>query len=158
MLKKLFLTSFLLIGSVGMIYPSNSENTNLFDYCYSLEKILSENSIRSKKNISGKFKSISNEVAKFGVSKTKGDVINTMLDKYKAYKNSFIIKIIPNKVYCFSGYWVEKFKPGTFELLFYRKSQKIINDYNNFRKEVDTLINEINSDYKFINKQFESFF
>ena len=38
MFKKIFLTSFLLLSSFITIYPSKKENTNFFDYCYSLEK------------------------------------------------------------------------------------------------------------------------
>ena len=38
MFKKLILTSFLLFSSLITIYPSKKENTNFFDYCYSLEK------------------------------------------------------------------------------------------------------------------------
>ena len=45
MFKKFILTSFLLFGSLITIYPSKKENTNFFDYCYSLEKIISRNSL-----------------------------------------------------------------------------------------------------------------
>ena len=59
MFKKLFFTSFLLISMIGVYYPSNEENTSIFDYCYSLEKILSRNSIEKRKNISEKVRSLS---------------------------------------------------------------------------------------------------
>ena len=45
MFKKLLLTSFLLFSSFITIYPSKKENTNFLDYCYSLEKIISRNSL-----------------------------------------------------------------------------------------------------------------
>ena len=53
MFKKFILTSFLLLSSLVTIYPSKKENTNFFDYCYSLEKIISRNSFeKSKRNYS----------------------------------------------------------------------------------------------------------
>ena len=56
MFKKFLLTSFLLFGSLISIYPSKKENTNFFDYCYSLEKIISRNSVEKSKNLSKSFK------------------------------------------------------------------------------------------------------
>ena len=55
MFKKLFLTFFLLIGSFITIYPSKKEKTNFFNYCHSLEKIISRNSLEEIKNLSKKF-------------------------------------------------------------------------------------------------------
>ena len=39
MYKKLLFTFVLLFGSLITIYPSKKEDINLFDYCYSFEKI-----------------------------------------------------------------------------------------------------------------------
>ena len=114
MFKKLFLTSFLLISMMGVYYPSKKENTRIFDYCYSLEKILSRNSIEKRKNISGKVKSLAKDISRFGVKNTRGSLMNKMINQYKTSKNSLIINIIPNKIYCFSGYWVENVIPGKF--------------------------------------------
>ena len=50
-----------------------------------------------------------------------------MVDQYKTTKDLQIIKLIPNNLYCFSGYWIEKVKPGTFESILYSKSKKEIN-------------------------------
>ena len=50
MFKNLLLTFFLLFSSFITIDPSKKENTNLIDYCYSLEKILSRNSLEKSKN------------------------------------------------------------------------------------------------------------
>ena len=158
MFKKLFLSSFLLFILIGIIYPSKKENTKRFDYCYSLEKILSRNSIQKKKNVSLKVKSISTDIAKFGVSKTRGGVINKMIDQYKTSKDSQMIKLIPNKLYCFSGYWIEKVNPGTFESIFYSKSKKAMNEFKDLKEEVNGVLNEINSEYKFIKKEFKSLF
>ena len=115
MFKKLFLTSFLLISMIGVYYPSKKENTRIFDYCYSLEKILSRNAIQKRKNISEKVKSLSRDMSRFGINKPRGSLINKMINQYKTSKNLFILNVIPNKIYCFSGYWVEKVIPGTFE-------------------------------------------
>ena len=158
MFKNLILSSFLLFTLIGIIYPTKKENTKLFDYCYSLEKILLKNSIQKSKNVSLKIKSISEDIGKFGVSKTKGVLINKMIDQYKTSKDSRIIKLIPNRLYCFSGYWLEKINPGTFESIFYSKSKKAINEFKDLKDEVDGVLNEINSEYKFIKKEFKSLF
>ena len=158
MFKNLILSSFLLITLISIIYPTKKENTKLFDYCYSLEKILSTNSIQKRKNVSLKVKSISKDIAKFGVSKTRGVLINKMIDQYKTTKDLQIIKLIPNNLYCFSGYWIEKLKPGTFEEIFYSKSKKSINEFNDLKDGLDEVLNEINSEYKLIKKEFKSLF
>ena len=158
MFKNLLLSSLLLLTLIGIIYPTKKENTKPLDYCYPLEKILSRNSIKKRKNISLKVKSISKDIAKFGVSKTRGGLINKMIDQYKISRDSRIIKLIPNKLYCFSGYWIEKVKPGTFESIFYSKSKKAIYEFKDLKDEVDSVLNEINSEYEFIEKEFKSLF
>ncbi len=158
MFRKIFLTSFLLILMIGVYYPSNRENTRIFDYCYSLEKILSRNSIKKRKNISEKVKSLTRDISIFGVNKTKGSLINNIINQYKTSKNSFILNVIPNKIYCFSGYWVEKVIPGTFESIIYDVSKKKINEFREIKEEVDGLINNFNSEYKNIRKEFNSIF
>ena len=158
MFKNLLLSSFLLFILICIIYPTKKENTKLFDYCYSLEKILSRNSIQKRKNVSHKVKSISKDIAKFGVSQTRGFLINKMIDQYKTSKDLQIIKLIPNNLYCFSGYWIEKVKPGTFESIFYSKSKKAINEFKNLKDEVDGVLNDITSEYEVIKKEFNSLF
>ena len=158
MIKNLLLSSFLLFILICIIYPTKKENTKLFDYCYSLEKIISRNSIQKRKNVSLKVESISKDIVKFGVSKTKGGLINKIIDQYKTSKDNLMIKLIPNKLYCFSGYWIEKINPGTFESIFYSKSKKVINELKDLKDEVDGVLNEINSEYKFIKKEFKSLF
>ena len=56
MFKKFLLTSFLLLSALITIYPSKKENTNFLDYCYSLEKIISRNTLEKSKNLSKSFK------------------------------------------------------------------------------------------------------
>ena len=158
MLKKLFLTSFLFISMIGVYYPSKKENTRIFDYCYSLEKILSRNSIKKRKNISEKVQSLFIDLSRFGVNNTRGSLINKMINQYKTSKNYFILNLIPNKIYCFSGYWVEKAMPGTFETVIYDKGKKKVNEFREFKKEVDGFINNFNSDYKNIRKEFNRIF
>ena len=133
---------------IGVYYPSKIENTRIFDYCYSLEKILSRNSIIKRKNISEKVKSLTKDISKFGVNKTKGSLINKIINQYKTSKNSFILNVIPNKVYCLSGYWVEKVIPGTFESIIYDVGKKKINEFKEFKEEVDGLINNFNWNIK----------
>ena len=97
MFKKLLFTSFLLLTFISIIHPSQKEKTKLFDYCHSLEKILSRNSIQKRRNASQKVMSISKDILKFGVSKTRGLLINKMIDQCKTSKNSQILKVVPNK-------------------------------------------------------------
>ena len=157
-MKKLLLTSFFLFSLILVIYPSKKENTQLIDYCYSLEKILSRNSIKNRKNLSGKFKSISQDIAKFGLSKTRGALINKTINQYKTSKDSFIIKLVPNKIYCLTGYWIEIVKPGTFEEILNQKTKKSIDEFKNFKNEVDGFLNDINSEYKNIKEEFNIIF
>ena len=158
MFKNLIFTSFLVLSLIGLIYPSKKENTKLFDYCYSLEKILSRHSIQKRKKVSLKVITIANDIATFGLNKTRGRLVNKVIDQYKTSKNSFIIKIVPNKFYCFAGYWSEKKTPGTFESIFYAKSKKAINEFSNFKDEVDEILKDINSKYKNIKKEVNTFF
>ena len=144
MLKNLLITSFLFLSLIGVVYPAQKENTKLFDYCYSLEKLLSRNSIQKRKNLSIKVKSISGDIAKFGVSKTRGLFIKKIIDNYKSSKNSLIIKLVPNELYCFAGYWIENVRPGTFELILYTKSKNKINEFKDLKEEVNVILENIN--------------
>ena len=158
MFKKFLFSSFLFISMIGVYYPSKNENTKQFDYCYALEKILSRNTIENRKNISEELKSLSRDISRFGVNKTKGSLINKIINQYKTSKKSFIINIIPNKIYCLSGYWLEKVIPGTFESIIYDKSKKTINELKDFKEEVNGLINNFNSEYENIREEFNSIF
>ena len=75
MFKKFLLTSFLLVSSLLIIYPSQKEKTKFFDYCYSLENIISRNSVEKSKILSKNF-----------IRSFKGKIINihpSLLPKYK---------------------------------------------------------------------------
>ena len=157
-LNKLTLTFFLFLCSFITIYPSQKENTNLIDYCYSLEKIISRNSIEKSKNLSKKYKTLAKDITLFGSEKTKGNLVNKIIDHYKNTKKLTIISFVPNKLYCFLGYWIEEVNPGTFQSIFYEKSKQKINQYKNIKREVDELIRDINSEYKSIQKEIDKLF
>ena len=151
MFKRFLLSSLILFGFIGVTYPSNKENTKPFDYCYSFEKIISRNFIKKRENLSGTAKSISRDIAKFGVSKTEGVLINKIISEYKTTKNSFVINLLPNKTYCLGGYWIEKINPGKFESILFEKSQKTIKEFKelkDLKEEVDIFIKDLNSDYR----------
>ena len=158
MFKKFILTSFLLFSSLITIYPSKKENTNFLDYCYSLEKIISRNTLEKSKNLSKNFKSLAKDITLFGTNKTKGIFANKMIDQYKNSKKLFIINFVPNQIYCLAGYWIEKVSPGKFESIFYEKSKQKINEYKDLKKEVDGFINDINSEFKSIKKEINNLF
>ena len=158
MFKKLLLTSFLLFSSFIAIYPSKQENTNFLDYCYSLEKIISRNSLEKSKNLSKNFKSLAKDITLIGINKTKGNLANKIIGQYKNSKKLFVLTFIPNQIYCLAGYWIEVANPGKFETIFYYKSKQKINEYKNIKKEVEEFIKDINIEYKSIKKEFKDFF
>jgi len=158
MFKNFVFTFFLILSSLITIYPSKKENTNFLDYCYSLEKIISRNTVEKNKNLSKNFRPLVKDIALFGNKKTKGTLSNKIIDQYKNSKNLFIITIVPNQIYCLAGYWIEEVSPGKFESIFYEKTKKKVNEYKNTKKEVDEFIKEINLEYKYIKKEINDFF
>ena len=158
MFNKLLLISFLLVSSLISIYPSKKENTNFFDYCFSLEKIISRNSVEKSNNLSKNFKPLAKDITLFGTYKTKGKLANMIIDQYKNSKKLFILAFVPNQIYCLAGYWIETANPGQFESIFYNKSKQKINEYKNIKKEVDEFIKDINFEYKSIKKEINDFF
>ncbi|MBO8234405.1 carbon storage regulator CsrA [Prochlorococcus marinus XMU1419] len=158
MLNKLLFPFFLLFSSFITIYPSKNENTLLFDYCYSFEKIVSKNLIEKSKNVSTKFKNFAKDITLLGANKTRGDLANKIINQYKNSKRVFIITFIPNQFYCLAGYWVESINPGTFSSILYQKSKQKINKYNDVRKEVDEFIEDMDSNYKSIKKEINNLF
>ena len=158
MFRKLLVTSSIILSLFSVIYPSKKEKTQLFSYCYSLEKILVRNSIEQRKNLSLKIKYVSKDFSQLGITKTKGAFINKMIDEYKNSKNIFLIKIVPNDFYCFAGYWIENAKPGIFEKIIFEKSKKRINELKDIKDGLDSLINNIDLEYKTLKKEFNSLF
>ena len=158
MFKKLLLPSFLVFSSFIAIYPSKKENTNLSDFCYSLEKILSRNLLEKSKNVSKKYETFAKNIFMSGSNKTKGALVNKIIDQYKTSKKSYIMTIVPNRFYCLSGYWIEVVKPGTFQSIFYEKSKQRINQYKDIKNEVDEFFKGINLEYKSIKKELNDFF
>ena len=158
MFKKLVLICFLLFSSFITTYPSKKENTNFFDYCFSLEKIISRNSVEKSQTISKNFKPYVKNITSFGTNKTQGVLINKIIDQFKISKKSYILSVVPNKFYCFVGYWIEELIPGTFQSIIYEKSKQKINQYKNTKKEIDAFIKDINLEYKSIKKEINDFF
>ena len=158
MFKKFLFTSFLILSSLITIYPSKKENTNFFDYCYSLEKIISRNSVEKSKNISKNFKPYLQDISSFGTNKTQGVFANKIIDQYKTSQKSNIVTFVPNQVYCLAGYWIETAKPGTFQSIIYEKSKQKINQYKNIKKEVNEFIEDINLEYKSIKNEINDLF
>ena len=158
MFKNLTLSFLLFIISFITFYPSKKENTILIDYCYSLEKLLSRNSLEKSKNVSKKYKNFAKDIILFSTNKTKGNLVSKVIDQYKNSKNSLIITTLPNKFYCLAGYWIEEINPGTFQAIFYEKSKQKINQYKNIRKEVDEFIKDINSEYESLQKEINDYF
>ena len=158
MFKKLLLTFFIFFSSFITIYPSKKENTNLTDYCHSLEKILSRNSLKKSKNIPIKYKSFAKDITLFGTNKSKGDFVNKIIDQYKTSKKSFAIILVPNKLYCLGGYWIEEVNPGTFQSIFLEKGKQRINQYKDIKKEADQFIEDIHTEYKYIKKEIKALF
>ena len=158
MFKNFLLTFFLLLSSLITIYPSKKENTNFLDYCYSLEKIISRNTVKKNKNLSKNLRPLAKDISLFGTKKTKGSLANKIIDQYKDSKKIFIITFVPNKIYCLAGYWIEEVSPGKFESIFYKKTKQRINEYKNTKKEVDEFIKGINLEYKSIKKEINDFF
>ena len=158
MFQKFLLTSFLLLCALISIYPSTKENTNFLDYCYSLEKIISRNTVEKNKKLLNNFKPLVNDFALFGTQKTKGTFAHKIIDKYKNSKKLFIISFVPNKIYCLVGYWIEEVSPGKFESIFYQKTKQKINEYKNTKKELDEFFKGINLEYKSIKKEINDFY
>ena len=158
MFKKFLLTSFLLLSSLITIYPSKKENTKFFNYCYSLEKIISRNTLEKSNNLSKNFRPLAKNITLFGTKITKGNYANRIIDQYKDSRKFFIFTIVPDQLYCLAGYWIEDVNPGKFESIFFKKTKQKINEYKNTKKEVDELIKEINLEYKSIKKEINDFF
>ena len=89
MFKKFLFTSFLILSSLITIYPSKKENTYFLDYCYSLEKIISRNTVEKNKNLSNNFRPLSKDIALFGTKKTKGTFANKIIEQYKNVQLSY---------------------------------------------------------------------
>ena len=153
MFKKSFLAFILLLITFLTIYPSKKENTTLFDFCYSLEKILSKNSLEKNKKVSKKFKILAKDITLIGINKTKGSLAKRIIDQYKSSNKLFIVSFVPNQFFCLAGYWIEEVNPGTFASIFNEKSKQKIKQYEDIKNEVDEFIKDINLKYESIKKR-----
>ena len=158
MFKKFFLSFFLILILFVLIYPSQKESTKLFNYCYSLEKMLSRNALKKRENVSKGVKSITKEILKFGVNNSQGGSIISAIVQYKQSKNLFIITLIPNQFYCLIGFWIEEVNPGVFESIFLTKSKQRINELKDKKGELDLFLKDIKSEYNNLKKDFNTLF
>ena len=162
-MKKIFIPSVFIFCLFGLIYPTEKENTNLTDYCFSLEKIVAKNTLESKKNIDGTTKIIAKALASFGMENSRGDLMTNIVVTFKSESDDSLVKLIPTKIYCLGGYWIEKFKPGTFESIFYKTIKVVVEEtYTDLKEDVDdnvnNLINDLNKGYKSLQKEFNNIF
>ena len=162
-MKKLLIPSVFVISLFGFIYPTEKENTNLTDYCFSLEKIIIKNTFESKKNIDGTNKMIAKGLASFGMENSRGDLTTNIIDTFKSESDNSLLKFIPTKIYCLGGYWIEKFQPGTFESIFYEAIQQVVEEtYSDLKEDIEdnvnNLINDLNKGYKSLQKEFNNIF
>ena len=162
-MKKLLIPSVFVISLFGFIYPTEKENTNLTDYCFSLEKIIIKNTFESKKNIDGTTKMIAKGLASFGMENSRGDLTTNIIDTFKSESDNSLLKFIPTKIYCLGGYWIEKFQPGTFESIFYEAIQQVVKEtYSDLKEDIEdnvnNLINDLNKGYKSLQKEFNNIF
>ena len=162
-MKKLLIPSVFVISLFGLIYPTEKENTNLTDYCFSLEKIVAKNTFDSTNKIDGTTKMIAKGVASFGVENSRGDLTTKIIDTFKSESEDSFVKLIPTKIYCLGGYWIEKFQPGTFESIFYEAIQQVVEEtYSDLKEDIEdnvnNLINDLNKGYKSLQKEFNNIF
>ena len=162
-MKKLLIPSIFVISLFGFIYPTEKENTKLTDYCFSLEKIVAKNTFESKKNIDGTTRMIAKGLASFGMENSGGDLTTNIIDTFKSESDDSLVKIIPTKIYCLGGYWIEKFQPGTFESIFYEAIEEAVEEtYSDLKEDIENnvnnLINDLNKGYKSLQKEFNNIF
>ena len=163
MFNKFLVISFFSIGLIGSFYPTEKENTRIFDYCFSLEKILVRNSLENRKNVSSEIKIISKALVSVGMDNSRGDLTNKVIDQYKSSDESVLFSFVPTKIYCLSGYWIEKFRPGTFEAIVYESSKEKVEDFYDeygiiLKNDVNDIINDFNQKYKMMKKEFNGLF
>ena len=162
-MKKLLIPSVFIFCLFGLIYPTEKENTNLTDYCFSLEKIVAKNTLESKKNIDGTTKIMAKGLASFGMENSRGDLMKNIIFKFKSESDDSLVKLIPTKIYCLGGYWIEKFQPGTFESIFYEAIEEVVEEtYTDLKKDIkdnlNNLIDDFNKGYKSLQKEFNNIF
>ena len=160
-MKKLLIPSVFVISLFGLIYPTEKEKTNLTDYCFSLEKIVAKNTFESKKNIEGTTKMIAKGFASFGIENTRGNLTTNIFDTYKSESFNSILKLIPTKIYCLGGYWIEMFQPGTFESIFYEAIEEVVEEtYTDLKEDIkdnlNNLVDDFNKRYKSLQREFNN--
>ena len=110
MFKNLIFTFFLLFSSFITIYPSKKENNKLFDYCYSLEKIISINSVEKNKNLSKSYKTFAKEI--------------TSLINIKFPRNYLLLLLYLINFFVWQDIGLRRYIQEHFNLFFMRKANK----------------------------------
>ena len=162
-MKKLLIPSVFFISVFGLVYPTEKENTNLTDYCFSLEKIVKKNTFKSKNNLDGTTKMIAKGLVTFGIENSRGDLTTNIIDQFKSESEYSFVKLMPTKIYCLGGYWIEKFQPGTFESIFFEIIEDVVEETHknlkyDFEDNVNNLIDDLNKGYDFLQKEFNNIF
>ena len=153
MFKKTFLSFFIVLSLFGVIYPVIKEETKLFDYCYSLEKLLSKNSLKKRGNLSKGVNYLTKDLLNLGLSKTRGNFLINAIDSYKKSKNLLFATIIPTQLYCLGGYWIEEVKPGMFESIILDKGKQKINEFKDMEDALNEFLRDVKSEYKNLKKR-----
>ena len=162
-MKKLLIPSVFVISLFGLIYPTEKENTNLTDYCFSLEKIIAKNTFESKKDLDGTTKMLAKGLVSFGMENSRGNLTTNIIDSFKSESDNNLLELIPTKIYCLGGYWIEKFQPGTFESIFFEAIEEVVEEtYTDLKEDikdnVNNLIEDFNEGYKYLQKEFDNIF
>ena len=162
-MKKLLIPSIFIISLFGLIYPTEKENTNLTDYCFSLEKIVAKNTFESTKDIDGTTKMLAKGLVSYGMENSRGNLMTNIIDRYKSESDNYLLELIPTKIYCLGGYWIEKFQPGTFESIFFEAIEEVVEEtYTDLKEDikdnVNNLIEDFNEGYKYLQKEFDNIF
>ena len=136
-----------LLSLIFTLYISNSLAQKKYDVI-----------LKSIENNGSKYKNVAKDFTSYGTNKTKGALVNRIINQYKLSKNLFIINLVPNQFYCLAGYWIEQINPGKFQSIFLEISNEKINDYKDIKKEVDDFFKNFNSEYESIKIEIKNLF
>ena len=106
---------------------------------------------------------IAQGLASFGIDNSRGDLTTKIIDSFKSESDNPLVKIVPSKIYCLGGYWIEKFRPGTFESIFYEAIEEVVEETysdlkEDFKDNLNNLINDFNEGYESLQKEFNNIF
>ena len=119
--------------------------------------------MENRENVSAEIRIISKALVSVGMDNSRGDLTKRVIDQYKSSDESVLFSFVPTRIYCLSGYWIEKFMPGTFESIVYESSKEKVNEFYDeygiiLKNDVNDLMNDFNQQYKTIKKEFNRLF